>query len=200
MRILIDGYNLMHAKGLVPPGRLSAGLHHARRRFLDAVAERLGAIDRASTTVVFDAAHPPPDRAHETTYKDMTILYAVGDENADARVETLIAAHPAPRSLTVVSSDRRIRQAADRRRAKCIDSDEFWTKRPEAERAVTEAPIAKEPIDPRESAHWQTVFAGADEALRDAQAPGDVAEAMITQAEIDRIAREVERAPDLDFH
>ncbi len=49
----------------------------------------------------------------------MTILYAVNDEDADERIEKLIAAHSAPKNLTVVSSDHRIRQAATRRRHAC---------------------------------------------------------------------------------
>ena len=53
----------------------------------------------------------------------MSIIFALGDENADARIEQLIAAHSAPKSLTVVSTDRRVRQAANRRKARSITSE-----------------------------------------------------------------------------
>jgi hypothetical protein len=41
-------------------------------------------------------------------------------------IEDLIAAHHAPRSLVVVSSDHRIQRAARRRRAKAVDSDRWY--------------------------------------------------------------------------
>lgn len=194
VRILIDGYNLMHAKGLITPARDGRGLHHARRRFLDAVAAAVVPMDRPETTVVFDAAKPIEGRPRETTYKEMKVIYAVDDESADARLEAMIAAHAAPRTLTVVSSDRRVRRAAERRRAKVLDSDGFWSRqhRIEAPRPV-EAPAPKPAPSDAEAAHWQVVFQEAEAALRDKDAAGTVGEAMITQEEIDRIAREVER-------
>jgi predicted RNA-binding protein with PIN domain len=193
MRILIDGYNLMHAKGLLGKERRPAGLHHARRRFLDAVAAVLGPLDRAGTTVVFDAAEPPSGGARETTYKEMTIVFAVGDENADARMEALIAGHPSPGKLTVVSTDRRVQEAARRRGAKSVDSDGFWSMRARIERPRPAAAASERAEAGDNAAYWEAVFAGADDPLREGEAAGGVGEAMITQEEIDRIAREVER-------
>jgi predicted RNA-binding protein with PIN domain len=194
MRFLIDGYNLMHAKGLLGKERRHVGLHHARRRFLDGVAAAIGPMELAETTVVFDAADPPTGRAHQTTYKGMTIVYAVGDENADARIEALIASHPAPGRLTVVSSDRRVRQAAQRRRAKSMDSDGFWARQPRTPRFRAEETAEETAVvEAGDTAYWETVFASADAEIHGSEVAGSVAEAMITQDEIDRIAREVER-------
>ena len=123
---LIDGYNLMHAAGAIDKhAKNGRTFHRKRRRFLDVLAGALGA-DRASrTTIVFDAKKPPADFPVEAIYQGMSIIFALGDENADARIEQLIAAHSAPKSLTVVSTDRRVRQAANRRKARSLTSEEF---------------------------------------------------------------------------
>src|SRR5262245_33109940 len=103
MRLLIDGYNLMFAKGLAggPPG--PDAFRKARARFLNQLADALGPVEAHLTTVVFDASHPPEELPRQTTYKGMTIVFAVDDDDADERIERLIAEHTAPKSLTVVS-------------------------------------------------------------------------------------------------
>ena len=96
-----------------------------RRRFLNLLADCLGADRARQTTVVLDAKSPPADFDLEANYKGLTLIFALGDENADARIEMLIAGHSVPKSLTVVSSDRRVRRAATRRKAQCLTSDQF---------------------------------------------------------------------------
>src|ERR1700679_2692567 len=108
MRWLIDGYNVMHAGGWVVAKLGGEGFRRARRRFLDELASALGPQTARQTTVVFDASVHPGDFALDAEYRGLGILSALGDENADARIEQLIAADSNPRALTVVSSDRRI--------------------------------------------------------------------------------------------
>lgn len=192
MRFLIDGYNLMHAKGLMPVqgARSPRGLLDARARFLDQLAAHLGPLRAALTTVVFDAADPPRQAAERMRHREMEVVFAVGDENADARLEALIQAHPSPRALTVISSDRRVLEAARRRRAIRMTADVFWA-------GGLEAPNGREvkPSDaPRETADgdWLAVFTSvdADETSKDDTAPGSLGFAP-TQAEIEEIARQV---------
>jgi hypothetical protein len=134
----------------------------------------------------------------------MTVLFAKGDEDADSRLENLIAKHSAPKTLTVVSTDRRIRQAALRRKARSVTSDEFWSQLesrrtarsvspdrrplPEAERERQQGP------GPAQSAFWMEVFAdvAASPEARQVFEPSD---AMLTDEEIRRIAEEVRREP-----
>ena len=66
--------------------------------------------------MVFDASVPPGDFPPVSIYRGLSVLFALGDENADARIEQLIGEHSNPKTLTVVSSDNRIRLAATRRR------------------------------------------------------------------------------------
>ena len=126
MRTLIDGYNLMFALGLLGKRHGPDGFRKVRTRFLNDLATALGAVSSHQTTIVFDASDPPGHLPRESTYKGMTIVFAVDDESADERIERLIAAHSAPKSLTVVSTDHRIRQAANRRRARALTADVFW--------------------------------------------------------------------------
>src|SRR5690348_9788490 len=128
MRLLIDGYNLMYAVGLLGKRFGPDGFRKVRQRFLNDLADALGAVEAHQTTVVFDAAAPPDGFPRETSHKGITVLFAVDDDDADSRIERLIAQHPTPRSLTVVSSDNRLRQAARRRKARVETADEFWSK------------------------------------------------------------------------
>jgi len=126
MRHLIDGYNLMYALGL--PGKRQGpdGFRKLRTRFLNDLAAALGPVAAHQTTVVFDASDPPGHLPRQSLHKGITVVFAVDDENADERIERLIAAHSSPKLLTVVSSDQRIRQAATRRKARAVTAEVFW--------------------------------------------------------------------------
>ncbi len=126
MRWLIDGYNVMHAGGRLGPKLSREGFRRARRRFLDELAQTLGQAVAAETTVVLDASVPPGDFPSESNYKGLSVLFALGEENADARIEALIRADSSPKSLTVVSSDNRIRLAASKRRCQWLTSEKYW--------------------------------------------------------------------------
>jgi predicted RNA-binding protein with PIN domain len=201
---LIDGYNLMYAAG-------AAGSNHAgpeaarrkRRRFLNLLANALGSQRARETTIVFDANSPPADFDIDTTYKELRVIFALGDESADARIEQLIAAHSAPKSLTVVSTDRRVRRAATRRKAKAMTADEYLDeldriRNPKGKEASLEnrsgPPGADrvEPVSAEEAARWLREFADLEEALETdrALAPD---RALLTEAEIAQIQREVDR-------
>jgi hypothetical protein len=181
MRILIDGYNLMYARGLLGGKPRPASLRRVRMRFLNELVAALLPVDAHQTTVVFDASLAPPDLPSETTHKGLTILFAVGDENADARIEDLLAHHPTPKSLTVVSSDNRVRQAASRRKAKVLTSEEFLETLDEQQRKPGRlAPLPTQPseqamrervLSEEERAFWQDTFRPieADKEVRRAQ-------------------------------
>jgi len=104
---LIDGYNLMHAVGLLRPG----------------VPELATAVkDRPATIrVVFDAGSAPR-ASPETEYRGVRVLFAFR-ETADDLIEALLLAENVPAHLTVVSNDTRL-QAAGRRRGSAVNSCE----------------------------------------------------------------------------
>lgn len=198
MRFLIDGYNLMFAQGLLGQRFGPDRFRKVRTRFLNELADALGAVDAHLTTVVFDAAAPPEDRPHEMTHKGIQVLFAIDDENADERIERLIAEHTAPRSLTVVSSDNRIRQAASRRRAKALTADEFLASLDERKRSRLAPPAAAAeprrdaPLSAAETEYWLRQF-GSLEAEPDTKAAFADDTGIPTDQEIAEIEREVER-------
>jgi predicted RNA-binding protein with PIN domain len=203
MHWLIDGYNLMHASGAAGDSKVGpAAFRRRRRRFLNELAAGLGVERARETTVVFDANSPPPDFALETSFMGLNLIFALGDENADARIEQLIAAHSSPKSLTVVSSDHRIRQAARRRKARALTADQFLdqlergrTKRSErSEDATSHQPETADrdwPVSTEEAAYWLEQFGEVDNTTETHQSfPGDAP--LLTDAEIARIEREID--------
>jgi len=197
VRYLIDGYNLMFAGGLLGKRFGPDGFRKVRTRFLNDLAAALGPVDASQTVVIFDASAAPGDVPKKTNHKGIGVLFAVDDENADARIELLIAEHSAPKGLTVVSSDRRIRQAATRRRARSVSADDFWVTLDALKRKprLTEAPVPATTVpklSEAESVYWQNEFAGLD-ALPETQQALNDGPVMITDAEIAAIEREIER-------
>ena len=125
MRILIDGYNLLHAAGVFGETRGPGGFEASRRALLEALARLLGdARDKA--TVVFDATDAPPGLPARSLHDGIQEVFARDYPSADALIEDMIEAHNAPTSLTVVSADNRVIAAARRRWAKAVPSGEWF--------------------------------------------------------------------------
>lgn len=204
MRYLIDGYNLMYAGGLLGKRLGPDGFRRVRTRFLNDLADALGPLDAFQTTVVFDAAEATGPYPDETRHKGLTVVYAVDDASADDRIEGLIAGHTAPKGLTVVSSDRRLRQAAARRKARAVPAETFWAeldaRKERRSRVVSEPPPPDRPADPElspaESAFWQQAFADLDQRPETREALNDAHSPMLTDAEIAALEREIEREGD----
>src|SRR5262245_33350817 len=167
MRFLIDGYNLMHARGLMAPRFGPNGFRKARRRFLNDLAAALDPVEAHQTTVVFDADGPPEHLPKEGRHQGLTVLFAVDDEDADTRIERLIASHPDPKRLTVVSSDHRIRQAASRRRARVLTADEYLVRLMSPGRSrpavAHDQGSRRDGPTPSETEHWLAEFGHLDD-------------------------------------
>ncbi len=170
MQWLIDGYNVMHAAGAIESRTGRERFRQARKRFLNQMAAALGPLVH-DTTVVFDASKPPGDFPIESVYKGITVVFALSDEDADTWIERRIAHHSNPKALTVVSTDRRVRQAATRRKARAMRADDYLdrmkTLAHEPPKRTVERPDKKPPaalMDDAEKAHWQQVFGSIDDA------------------------------------
>lgn len=198
MRTLIDGYNLMFAGGLLGRRLGPDGFRKVRLRFLNDIAATLDPVEVHLTTVVFDANDAPLHVPATARHKGLSVVYAVDNESADERIEELIALDSSPRTLTVVSSDHRIRRAAARRKARVLSADEYWCRldsrkerrpapapAPEPDRGRSQAPTEEE------SAFWLEEFRDLAESEEAREAfRGDPA--FPSDDELARIAREVE--------
>jgi uncharacterized protein len=164
MALLIDGYNLLHASGILGRGVGPGGLERSRRALVNFLAESLDERELAETTVVFDAHEPPPGLPRASRQRGLQVRFAERGSDADSLIEQLIAEHSAPRRLTVVSSDHRLHRAARRRRAKAVDSDRWYHEvlRQRIERARRDDPAASsKPSDPStegEVQYWMRRF------------------------------------------
>ena len=126
MAILIDGYNLLNATGIMGRGAGPGSLERSRSALLNFLAESLDPRDLSQTTVVFDAHDPPRGLPRMVEHRGLTVRYSSQYDEADTQIEELIRADSSPRNLTVVSSDHRIQRAARRRKAMAVDSDVWY--------------------------------------------------------------------------
>jgi predicted RNA-binding protein with PIN domain len=126
MTIIIDGYNLLNATGIMGGGIGPGGLERSRLALLNFLAESLDAPDISRTTVVFDAHDPPWGLPRKVKHRGLTVRFSSQYDEADTQIEELILRDSSPRKLTVVSSDHRIQRAARRRKARAVDSDVWY--------------------------------------------------------------------------
>jgi predicted RNA-binding protein with PIN domain len=162
---VLDGYNLMHAMGLLA-GKVNAlGLARARLQFQEFLVSAFGA-DAGQVTVVFDAARAPPKVARQQTYKGLILLLAVGELEADDLIETLITEHSSPRHLAVVSNDHRLQRAARHKGAQPMSCAEFLDlldRRRQKKLPVGGAPEKQEHLSEKEIGNWLQEFAGLED-------------------------------------
>jgi predicted RNA-binding protein with PIN domain len=135
MPFLIDGYNLLHYMGLVT-GRVGPhGLAKARAGLLGLLSATHG--DAAGdVTVVFDARRAPTRAEDGEVSGGGVRVEFTRHEEADDRIEWLIAHDAAPKRLVVVSDDHRLRQAARHRSCAAWKCAEYldWLDRRRRER------------------------------------------------------------------
>jgi uncharacterized protein len=164
MAIIIDGYNLLYASGILGRGRGPGYLERSRQALLNFLAESLEEKEIKSCVVVFDSSDSAPKGLPRTvTHRGIVVKYASGLPSADELIEHLIQADSSPRKLTVVSSDHRLHRAAKRRKATPTDSDIWFQqvvrRRVERQRSADQ-PTAKPdaPSTPSEINFWLRTF------------------------------------------
>src|ERR1700722_13639673 len=121
---IIDGYNLLHAMGILGGRAGPHGLEKARANLLGLLHGALGE-DAEAVTVVFDAAKSLPGISREQEFKGIHVLYAKAKQEADDVIEQLIRQASAPKTLNIVSDDHRLQQAAQRRGCQVRGCEEF---------------------------------------------------------------------------
>ena len=158
MTLIIDGYNFLNASGVFGAERGPRGFESSRLALLDMLCDLLG--DRVTDTlVVFDAARAPDGLPGRLVHRGIRVWFAREYPDADTLIEELVEDDPAPASLVVVSSDRRLQVAARRRRAKAVSCEEWLADaraaRRRAHRAADEKPGTPTPADVE---YWKKYF------------------------------------------
>jgi predicted RNA-binding protein with PIN domain len=167
MPYLIDGYNLLFAVGRLT-ARSGKGALEASRKWLLVEVVRWHGPEASAVTVVFDASKAPPGRSGEREHGGVRVLFAQG-QTADDVIEELIRDESSPRSLTVVSDDNRIKNAARRRGCDvlgCLDYVERWHQPRPVSESVPQPESAK-PDDSteEEKRRWLDAFKDIDDPL-----------------------------------
>lgn len=138
--VIIDGHNLLWAvQGMADgPEKISdVGLCRMVGLYLRRVKD-LGEL-------IYDGPGPR-DKSDFDNIAGIEVLFAGLGSDADTVIEGKIAANTAPRNLTVVSSDNRLRKAARARRANSVKSEDFWerlVRELERRRRVADEPHGK---------------------------------------------------------
>ncbi|MEN6458291.1 MAG: NYN domain-containing protein [Thermoguttaceae bacterium] len=178
MPLLIDGYNLLYATGIVGRGSGPGGLERSRLALLNFLAHSIDPADLPHTTVVFDAHDAPRGLPRVVRHRGITVRYAAGYETADKLIAELIRTDSAPRRLVVVSSDHEIQRAARRRRAKTVASDDWYAEllRARQQRAQAAAETPERPSVPllaEDVEYWVRQFGGESALQESAEKPQD---------------------------
>jgi len=178
MHYLIDGYNLMHAMGIIGPklnGRITLDL--ARRQLLDFVY-KAHREQPECVTVVFDAGQGVKKRP-ETSHKGVHVSFAVNYHQADDLIEVIIKRAAHPRDLSVISNDHRIQNAAQRKGCCLMDCGRYMDflngTRPMEKPSPGKTVVKPESLTEAERAHWLREFAEIDDdpALKELSEPRD---------------------------
>ncbi len=174
MRYLIDGYNLMHAMGLLAGPVRPSRLQFARVRLLDDLCRWCGeGAERVS--VVFDATDPPPGARPELFFRRIHVYFSQGRQ-ADDLIEDLIEQEPTPGQLTVVSDDHRIQRAARRRHCPVLGCLDFLEgiRQPAPQAGPADEPTSAKPevLSDEETRHWLREFSDLTDAAHDREWPG----------------------------
>ncbi|MFI4874048.1 MAG: NYN domain-containing protein [Blastopirellula sp. JB062] len=166
MALIIDGYNLLYAAGVVSSLDGSGSFEQDRLMLLELIRSVVDDQEIRQTVVVFDSAKAPPGLPRTVRYHDIVVHFASEYADADEMIEELIERHAAPRRLTVVSSDHRIQRAARRRKATAMDSGPWISlmrRKRQAKQSAADLPT--KPLAPpsdSEVARWLREFSGVD--------------------------------------
>jgi hypothetical protein len=153
--LIIDGNNLLHAIFKVAGDTESindVGLCRWVSRFLGLTGEK--------GEIIFDGSGPP-DKSGFDNIANLEVSFSGMGSDTDTVIEDKIRASTAPRSLTIVSSDRRLRKAARARKAMSVKAESFWV---DLQRQLNRKAAIKEPAEKRrgisdsETKQWLDFF------------------------------------------
>jgi len=173
--VLIDGYNLMHAAGIARQNYGPGDLQRCRLRLNRKLCELLSAETLVRTAVIYDAFRSESDTRRVQNHGELRVIFAPKGTDADSVIERLLKQSSSPRQTLVVSSDHRLHKAARRRKASCIDSEDFWQEITSSADDSPMTPASSKPLpdakltDPSDLQSW----AEAEQTHSDSNGPSD---------------------------
>jgi predicted RNA-binding protein with PIN domain len=155
MPVIIDGHNLLHSIHKEDPdsGLISdVQLCHIIGRYLKLIGEK--------GEIIFDGTGPR-DKGGFDNISNLEVFFAGLRSDADTVIEDKIKANTAPKRLTIVSSDRRLRDAARKRKATLVKSQVFWDnlrKQLSRKKTITEPVGKRRGLSDGETEQWLKFF------------------------------------------
>jgi predicted RNA-binding protein with PIN domain len=119
--LIIDGYNLLHSvQNLLdqPSDFTDVQLCRIINEYIYRTKKR--------GSIIFDGVGPKIKDVFNNLI-NLEVVFSGTSREADDVIEKLILESTGPKNLIVVSSDRRIKTAAGKRKATAVDCVEFWT-------------------------------------------------------------------------
>ncbi len=154
--LIIDGYNLLRA--IQNLSEQTAGVADTQ---ICHIISRYLTITKNRGAIIFDGIGPR-DKTGFNNLANLEVVFSGRSKEADDVIEKLVLENSAPRSLTVVSSDRRIKSAANKRKATAVGSVDFWDEviktLEKKARRKTEPPAKYIGISESETEYWLRQF------------------------------------------
>jgi predicted RNA-binding protein with PIN domain len=153
--IIIDGYNLLWSIQ-----NRSEDFESISDVQLCRIVSRYLKLTREKGQIVFDGIGPP-DKSGFNNVSNLEIFFSGLAADADTVIENKIRANTAPKRLTVVSSDQRLRKAAQARKAISVKSEVFWDniQKQLSRKRTTNEPAAKQQgLNESETKQWLKFF------------------------------------------
>jgi predicted RNA-binding protein with PIN domain len=154
MPVIIDGHNLLWAvQGIEDdPSITNIGLCRVLDRYFGLVGD--------NAEIIFDGTGPL-NTSEFAGIRNLQVGFSGRASDCDTVIEQRILESTAPGHLTVVSTDRRLRDAADARKAISIKVEDFWD---EVKKKLSRQKPDKEPPGKRygltqsETELWMKIF------------------------------------------
>jgi len=152
---IIDGHNLLHS--IVKIGEDAESISDVQLCYV--VGRYLKAIGETGQ-IVFDGTGPQ-DKSRFDNIENLEVFFAGMGNDADTLIEDKIRASTAPKRLSMVSSDRRLRDAARARKATIVKSQVFWNnirKQLKQKKTIKEPPAKRLGLNQSETKQWLKYF------------------------------------------
>ena len=153
--IIVDGHNLLWAVQ-----KLSEDFKSISDLQLCYIISRYLKLTGEKGEIIFDGTGPR-DKSEFDNISNLEVFFAGLATDADTVIEDKIRASSAPRRLTIVSTDRRLRDAARARKATAIKSEVFWSnlqKRLKQKKKIQEPPAKRLGLSEAETKQWLKFF------------------------------------------
>jgi len=152
---IIDGHNLLHSIYKEDPN--SGPIRDVQLCWI--VGRYLKQIGQTGE-IIFDGTGPR-DKSGFDNISNLEVFFAGLGTDTDTVIEDKIGANTAPKRLTIVSSDRRLRKAARARKAASVKSEVFWNniqKQLSRKKTIKEPTAKRQGLTNGETKQWLEFF------------------------------------------